>query len=133
MLYEPVFRILSTNFVVLLFFLYWFYFSLLNYELLLIDHMLLQCPIPVNWVWMWRFYQWFFSVKLSSSIQTKIPDTLIITFKICIFPPKFYQFENIYHIWYILFVSDLVINDNFQKYYFVVLLWIEVACIFCDV
>lgn len=70
MLYEPVFRILSTNFVVLLFFLYWFYFSLLNYELLLIDHMLLQCPIPVNWVWMWRFYQCFFSVKLSSSIQT---------------------------------------------------------------
>lgn len=66
---------LSTNFVVLLFFLYWFYFSLLNYELLLIDHMLLQCPIPVNWVWMWRFYQCFFfcQIKLIHSDKYLTP------------------------------------------------------------
>lgn len=57
------------------FFLYWFYFSLLNYELLLIDHMLLQCPIPVNWVWMWRFYQCFFfcQIKLIHSDKYLTP------------------------------------------------------------
>lgn len=133
MLYEPVFRILSTNFVVLLFFLYWFYFSLLNYELLLIDHMLLQCPIPVNWVWMWRFYQWFFFCQIKLIHSDKYLTPWLSHLKFAFSPQNFTNSKIYIHIWYILFVSDLVINDNFQKYYFVVLLWIEVACIFCDV
>lgn len=95
MLYEPVFRILSTNFVVLLFFLYWFYFSLLNYELLLIDHMLLQCPIPVNWVWMWRFYQWFFfcQIKLIHSDKYLTPWLSHLKFA---FPPQNFTNSKIY-------------------------------------